>query len=104
MRRLKARLRLRFPRHKLANDGTRIPAGSAIVTPSMIRGECIAEYRDQESLGWVENVAAFIENLVVERNGDDPTRVDILFPPDLVNGLHIFAVLFQPRLQYAQAA
>ena len=41
---------------------------------------------------------------MVERDAEDPNRLDILFPPDYVNQLRIFAVLAQFRLQYAAAA
>ena len=90
----------KFPRHKLADDGTRFGAGQAIVTPKIIKAELVAQYRLDEFLGRVENAAAFKTNLIVERNANDPNRVDVLYPPDLVNQLRIFAVLAQFRLQY----
>ena len=88
--------------HKLANDGTRYGAGQAIVTPSVIRGELVALYRQLELSGIVENADLFKQYLIVERNADNPNRLDVLFPPDLVNQLRIFAVLNQFRLQYAE--
>ncbi|SAL20706.1 bacteriophage Mu tail sheath family protein [Caballeronia cordobensis] len=100
IRRLRSRITTKYPRHKLANDGTRFGAGAAIVTPSVIRGELAAEYADMEDEGLVENAKAFADNLIVERNADNPNRLDVLFPPDLVNQLRIFAVLAQFRLQY----
>ena len=42
----------------------------------------------------------FKENLIVERNATDPNRLDVLFPPDLINQLRVFATLVQFRLQY----
>lgn len=39
----------------------------------------------------LENVEANKDAVVVERNGADPTRVDVVIPTDVVNGLHIFA-------------
>ena len=42
----------------------------------------------------------FKENLIVERNSTDPNRLDVLFPPDLINQLRVFATLVQFRLQY----
>jgi phage tail sheath gpL-like len=36
----------------------------------------------------------------VERNINNPNRLDVLLPPDLVNQLRIFAVLAQFRLQF----
>lgn len=90
----------KFPRHKLADDGTRFGAGQAIVTPKIIKAELVAQYVNDQFLGRVENIKAFKENLIVDRSETDPNRVDVLYPPDLVNGLRIFAVLAQFRLQY----
>lgn len=85
----------KFPRHKLADDGTRFGAGQAIVTPGIIRGETIALARQWEDAGLVENLDQFKEELIVVRNGADPTRVDLVIPPDLVNQARVFAAVFQ---------
>jgi phage tail sheath gpL-like len=90
----------KYPRHKLADDGTRFGAGQAIVTPKVIKAELIAQYRADEFIGLVENAVAFKQNLIVERAPDDPNRINVLYPPDLINQLRIFAVLAQFRLQY----
>lgn len=100
LRRLKSIITSKYPRHKLANDGTRYAAGSAIVTPSVIRGELIAEYKKMEYDGYVENAALFAANLIVERPASDPNRLDVLFTPDYINQLRVFAALNQFRLQY----
>lgn len=101
LRLMKASITSKYARHKLANDGTRYGAGQAIVTPSVIKGELIAQYRQLELKGIVENAELFKKYLVVERNVDNPNRLDVLFPPDLINQLRIFAVLAQFRLQYS---
>ncbi|MQT72556.1 phage tail protein, partial [Pseudomonas sp. FSL R10-0071] len=75
--------------------------GQAIVTPNVIRGELIASYYALERLGIVENADAFAQNLIVERSATSPNRLNVLFPPDLVNQLRIFALQYQFRLQYA---
>lgn len=103
-RRLRNRITQKYPRHKLANDGTRFGAGQAIVTPSVIRGELLSEYALMEELGLVENAAAFAKYLIVERDAENPNRVNVLLPPDLVNQLRIFALLNQFRLQYGANA
>ena len=90
----------KFPRHKLSDDGTRFGAGQAIVTPKIIKAELVAQYRIDEFNGLVENGKAFKENLIVERDPNDPNRVNCLYAPDLVNQLRVFAVLAQFRLQY----
>ena len=101
LRSLKSTITSKYARHKLANDGTRYGAGQAIVTPSVIKGELISQYRALELKGIVENADLFKKYLIVERNADNPNRLDVLFPPDLVNQLRIFAVLAQFRLQYS---
>lgn len=102
IRQMKSIITSKYGRHKLANDGTRFGAGQAIVTPSVIRGELIALYRRLELEGIVENADLFKKYLIVERNINNPNRLDVLFPPDYVNQLRIFAVLNQFRLQYAE--
>lgn len=98
---LKGRITSKYGRHKLADDGTRFGAGQAIVTPNVIRAELIAGYQTLELLGIVENAEAFAKYLVVERSTTDPTRLNVLYPPDLVNQLRVFALQYQFRLQYA---
>jgi phage tail sheath gpL-like len=90
----------KYPRMKLADDGTRFGPGQAIVTPGIIKGELIAEYVMDMWNGLVENLRAFKANLLVERDPNDPNRVNVLYGPDLINQLRIFAVLAQFRLQY----
>lgn len=98
---LKSVITSKYGRHKLANDGTRFGAGQAIVTPNVIRGELMASYYALERLGIVENSDAFAQYLIVERSATNPNRLDVLFPPDLVNQLRVFALQYQFRLQYA---
>lgn len=100
LRSLRFRIVQKFPRHKLANDGTRYGPGQAIVTPKTAKAEIVAHYRELEYLGLVENAEAFKRNLIVERNVNNPDRLDVLYPPDLVNQLDVFAVLAQFRLQF----
>jgi phage tail sheath gpL-like len=90
----------KFPRHKLANDGTRFGPGQAIVTPGIVKAELIAQYRQDEFNGLVEDTRNFKRFLLVERDPNNPNRLNVLYPPDLINQLRIFAVLAQFRLQY----
>ena len=96
----KAAITSKYPRHKLADDDTRFGPGQAIVTPKVIKAELIAQYSIDELNGLVENVSAFKAPLFVERDSNNPNRLNVLYPPDLVNQLRIFAVLAQFRLQY----
>lgn len=88
----------KYPRHKLADNGTRYGAGQAVVTPNVMKAEAVAKFREWEDLGLVENIDDFKANLVAERNASDPSRLDLLLPPDLVNQLRIVANKIQFRL------
>lgn len=92
----------KFARMKLVSDGTRFAPGSAIVTPNIIRAELIAQYKYLEFNGYVQDSKAFTEGLKVERNSQNPNRVDVLWAGTLINQLRVFALLNQFRLQPAQ--
>lgn len=100
LRRLKTAITGKYPRHKLANNGTRFGPGQAIVTPNTLKAELIREYGDMILDGLVENMDAFKAALTVQRSTSNPRRVEVLYPPDLINPLRIFALLAQFRQQY----
>jgi phage tail sheath gpL-like len=100
LRNQKAAITSKFPRHKLADDGTKFGPGQAIVTPGIIKAELINQYQIDMYNGLVEDLTNFKNYLQVERDSNDPNRVNVLYPPDLINQLRIFAVLAQFRLQY----
>lgn len=91
-------IRLKFPRHKLASNGTRFAPGQAVVTPNIVRAELVALATTWVTLGIIENIEGFKQGLIVERNVSDPSRLDIQMPPDLVNGLVVTAIQIQFRL------
>lgn len=88
----------KYPRHKLASDGTRYGTGQAVVTPNVMKAEALVKAREWEQLALVENIDAYKANLISERNASDPNRLDMLLPPDLVNQLRIVANKIQFRL------
>jgi len=92
----------KYGRAALANDGTRFGAGRVVVTPAIARGEIIARCYVLEELGLLENIEVMKQYLIVERSGSN--RLNVLFPPDFVNGLRIFALIAQFRLQYPATA
>jgi phage tail sheath gpL-like len=102
LRKLRTDITSKYGRHKLANDGTRFGAGQAIITPNVIKAELIAGYGAMERDGIVENAKAFRAHLIVERDANNPNRVNVLYPPDYVNQLRIFALRNEFRLQYMQ--
>lgn len=88
----------KYSRVKLAANGTRFAPGSAIVTPIIIRSDLIAQYREMEYNGYVQDADGFAKALIVEQNSANPNRVDVLWPGTLINQLRIFALLAQFRL------
>ena len=103
LRDTKAIITSKYGRHKLADDGTRYGPGQAIVTPSVLKGELISAYMRYEEMGLVENADIFAKLIIVERSLTDPNRVDVVYPPDLINQFRILALLAQFRLQYSAA-
>jgi len=94
---VRARIATKYPRCKLANDGTQFAPGQAVVTPNIIRAEMIALFQDWELAGLAENREQFIADLIVERDAD-PNRVNAIIPPDCVNQFRIFAAQVQFRI------
>ena len=95
---IRARIALRFPRYKLANDGTNFAPGQAIVTPRVIRAELLGLFRELEQVGLVENFDQFKQDLLVVRSTSDPNRVNAVIPPDIINQFRVFAAAVQFRL------
>lgn len=89
------RFATRYPRHKIANDGVRFGAGQAIITPKLAKAEAVTWFSEMMELGLVEGIDQFKADLVVERNGSNPNRLDFLLPPDLVNQLVTVAAQFK---------
>lgn len=94
----RARLLGRYPRHKLAADGTRFGAGQAVITPKIGAAEALGWFREMEELGLVEGFDQFKADLVVARSASDPNRLEFLLPPDLINGFIVGAASIQFRL------
>lgn len=104
LRYLKGRVTSKFSRVKLADDGTRIPINSSIVTPNIIKADQIAAYGDMVEFGWVQSFNQFSQTVVVVRNRLNPNRVDVLWSGILINQLDVLALLAQFRLLPNEAA
>lgn len=92
----------KYPRHKLANDGTRYGVGQAIITPKIGKAEAVAKFRDWEDMGLVENGEQFKRDLICERNATDPNRLDWLLSPDIINNFMVGAAKIAFLLQGAE--
>lgn len=74
------RVALRFSRAKLSTR-----------TPDRVRTEIYDVLRLLEEQEVVENVDSNLDALIVERDENDPNRLNAQIPADVVNGLHVFA-------------
>jgi phage tail sheath gpL-like len=59
------------------------------VTPSIHKAQIIAQYRQMEFDGLLEDADAMAKATIVERNARDPSRLDVLWAPYLVSGFRI---------------
>ncbi|MEX3690821.1 phage tail sheath subtilisin-like domain-containing protein [Paraburkholderia sp. BR14263] len=98
LRAMRTMVTSKYARMKLAANGTRFAAGSAIVTPNIIKADIIAKYQELEFNGYVQNSDAFATQVIVEQNAQNPNRVDCLWPGTLIDQLREFALLAQFRL------
>lgn len=99
LRQLQAVVTTKYARRKLAADGTRLLPGSNVVTPTIIKADLIAQYRELEAAGYVQKSDVFAQGITVEKDASNPNRVNVLYPATLVDQLRIFATLVQFRLQ-----
>jgi phage tail sheath gpL-like len=77
---VRTRLALRFPREKLSAR-----------TEAAVRSEVLDVLFKLEDLEIIENVEANKDKLLIERDLQDPNRLNIRIPVDVVNGLHVIA-------------
>jgi phage tail sheath gpL-like len=76
---MRERVALRFPRDKLSER-----------TPGRVRSELLDVMYKLEELEIIENVEDSKPGLIVERDSQDPNRLNAKIPTDVVNGLHVF--------------
>jgi phage tail sheath gpL-like len=79
----------KYPRSKLADDGTRYGNGQAIITPKIGKAEALARFNLWMDNGLVEGADQFKRDLICERNASDPNRLDWFLSPDIVNNFMI---------------
>ena len=85
----------KFARHKLGDDDAR---GANVITPSSLRarGNRLVWRVGSSRFGWGRE--AFIAGLRVERDSEETSQVNVVLPPDVVNGMRIFAAKLEFRL------
>lgn len=92
-------IKTNYPAAKKDDDGG-VPVAN-VVTPSIIKAEALALWDGLwVPSGWVQSSkrSQFESGLVVENHLTDVNRFNILLPPSLIRGAHVFATKFAFRL------
>lgn len=86
-----------YPAHKLAGDDVLkyVSPGQKIATPKLIRNTLIAAAGQLATVGLLENLAQFKQDLIVLRSEADECRVNAVIPPNVVNQFDVFAAAVQ---------
>jgi phage tail sheath gpL-like len=92
-----AHFNARFPNHKLADNGTPAPPGSAIVTPDIALADAVAWYQGLVDVGLCEDVEGFKTNTRAQRSSTDPNRLEMFLACNYVNQLRVTATMLQFR-------
>ncbi len=90
-----------YPRSALVDSNPNNIQG--FVTVEDMRNAFVHAYRALEAIGVFENAPVFSQLLIVERNAQDPDRIDTYLPLDHVNALRVLAVNATSYLQYPTA-
>jgi phage tail sheath gpL-like len=88
-------IKVKYPRHKLASDADakRVDPGQPIMTPAIMRAEAIAKVDEWVRQGLVEAPEDFASRLTVDRDSNNPNRLNVYMAPDLVNQFRVCATL-----------
>ena len=100
-RRYNSELTSKFGRTKLVDGDTfsRVTNRPGTTTLNEVKITFISIYDDLIEEGIVENKEFFASTLVVEKDTTDPTRVNVVMQPDLVNSLQQFNVTIRFALE-----
>lgn len=91
----RTQIQTRYPRHKLLDDGTRVAAGQAFITPKLGKAEAVAWFQQLEALGLVEGLEQFKQDVICERDLSDPNRLNWVLPANIANQFVVGAVKIQ---------
>ena len=93
---VRVRIASKFGNFKLADDGNEV-SGQDMVTPAILTAELLAHFQDCRELGWVENFEQFKREILIQRDPNDPNRVNGILPPDFINAFMVGAFSVQFR-------
>lgn len=93
-----SRIKRKYPQAKLGNDGEAFAPGQIVMTPKLMRGECLAFFDVLNLLAIVEGRKQFAAQLIAERDVNNPNQMNVRLPPDFVNQFRTTAALIAFKL------
>jgi len=72
----RSRILSRYPRHKLAKDGTNFAPGQSVLTPNLFKAAMFGLYRDLEAVGIVQDFESYKETFIASIDTNNPTRIN----------------------------
>jgi phage tail sheath gpL-like len=100
VRQLRYPMLQKFANCKVADNDARLSGGQSVVTPRIMKTELINIYHDLALAGLVDNEDVFAKKVDVQRNATDSTRLDVIFPVEIISPLFVIAVKAQLFLQF----
>jgi len=82
---------LKFPRYKLAADGTEFDPGQPIVTPKILKVEAAGWFQAMINAGQAQDMDTFVEDLNIQINSSDPDRFDMVMTPRMLACFRVLA-------------
>lgn len=77
----------KYCRFKLADSGAFVAQGQKILTPKIANAEMLCIFRELEELGLVQDADIFIKNLVIERDKQNRSQLNMLLPYTVMSQL-----------------
>ena len=87
----------KYCRYKLADDGNVIAPGQKILTPKLAKAELLCLFMDLMDMGLVQNYEDFKSKLVVERDKQNRSQMNMILPPTIMSQLFSINALIQFR-------
>ena len=78
-----------YGRAKIVADGVILNPGQSVVSPNVMRAFVFGQFKSFESKGWLKNVDAIKNMIVVSVDSGNANRLNVGLSPSVVNQLEI---------------
>jgi phage tail sheath gpL-like len=91
-------LNSKYSRHLVGSDADTLPAGTPVVTPSLLKAAYARWYRGTVDRAWCRNAESVAKSIHVEVDALDPQRMNVSIAPEIALGLVTVATKLSFRL------